>query len=244
MKKILAVLLSLLVTVSFVNADSTGGDHAELTVLAYKKEKTTEGVWNMKIIDALTGKLNNIGSGDRIQVDDYVSKYVETPKKNSSGEIDPSRYSKLDLSHKAIFSLHINGNVSGTFKAEVTFGSFAKDGEATKYIKCYYFYNQLNAFFTSTGKGTGNVTTQTVKASSGTTTAVTVTNAARSLGFTVTAYDSAKSKSSGKTYEPYTLDDYWETEVMFAMIMDEESYGTIDNGVYMAPITVTVTAEN
>ena len=235
MKKILTLLMILiLITSSIFAADSTEDNPGQkaLEVVAYKKDKGKDSL-NLKIIDALTGALNTINSGERIDMSNYVNKYVDTVKET---------YTDLELGKKAIFSIHVSGNVTGTYICTITINEFArwKDTESSgahvydsdNVIHANYYLRQVQAVFSETETTTKD-TDKTISKSTGTTDITTKQGSgAKALQFQWTVSDNVTQK------------DYWDVRAMVAMVLKTDVYkddNAVPNGVYEAPITVKLT---
>ena len=236
MKKILTLLMILLlITSSVFAADSTEDNPGQkaLEVVAYKKDKTKNSL-SMKIIDALTGALDTIGSGQRIDMSNYVNKYVDTVKDS---------YTDLELGKKAIFSIHVSGNVTGTYICTITINEFARwpgDTDSSgahvydsdNVIHANYYLRQVQAVFSDTETTTKD-TDKTISKSTGTTDITTKQGSgAKTLQFQWTVSDNVTQK------------DYWDVRAMVAMVLKTDVYNddtAVPNGVYEAPITVKLT---
>lgn len=271
MKKLIILLLVLMMAVFSVNAaagtsdtgdttittsetkewvENTDGG-AKLTIKAYKKNKA-DGVLTVKVIDALTGSLDDIFNtthvNESIVINNYVDKFLGV-------ESDTTGIRK-----KAIFSVHVAGNRTGTFTVKVQFEPLAKykkieqdkydssnanhltvkiDGKNTYWEKVlegnspvvipitYYMWD-INYFFTSAGSTKAD--TDEIKLSNSTTekSYVSVDKSSGSLSFSWTV-----TGSSG---------NYWDIETMFAMIINESTYNNYKkSGTYMAPISIYIT---
>ncbi len=244
MKKLLILLLVLMTAVFSVSAaDSTedtgtattaaNAGQKTLEVVAYKKDKSQESL-TMKIIDALTGALDTITAGQRIDMSNYVNKYVDTVKDS---------YTDLELGKKAIFSIHVSGNVTGTYVCTITIKEFAKwtdtdNSGAHTYSPDYvihanYYLRQIQAVFSETETSTKD-SSKTISKS------------------TMTTDVETKKGSGEKTLqfkwtvsENVTNNDYWDVRAMVAMVLKTDVYkddSSVPNGVYEAPITVTITS--
>lgn len=235
MKKILTLLMILiLITSSIFAADSKEDNPGQkaLEVVAYKKDKGKDSL-NLKIIDALTGALDTINSGERIDMSNYVNKYVDTVKET---------YTDLELGKKAIFSIHVSGNVTGTYICTITINEFArwKDTESSgahvydynNVIHANYYLRQVQAVFSETETTTKD-TDKTISKSTGTTDITTKQGSgAKTLQFQWTVSDNVTQK------------DYWDVRAMVAMVLKTDVYkddNAVPNGVYEAPITVKLT---
>ena len=262
MKRILTITLILILSVCSLSAVTTASDSFE--VVAYKKQKTTEPISKLEIIDALTGDLKNISNNTEIEMTKYVNNYVEdTSSKittSTSGEkttVSSTTYKETALNEKAIFSIHVNGNATGSYSITTTFGEFAKIDDSTKVIKAYYFLRRCNGFFTSTGSKTSQNSEKTLDCQISD---ISITDkveqiasvkgeGVKSLGFSWTV--NSKSTDDTKYSTTITKDtvvDYWEVEAMVALVIDKTVYNTltgddsVPNGTYKAMITVNMTA--
>lgn len=238
MKKILTLLMILiLITSSVFAADSTEDNPGQkaLEVVAYKKDKGKDSL-NLKIIDALTGALDTINSGERIDMSNYVNKYVDTVKDS---------YTDLELGKKAIFSIHVSGNVTGTYICTITINEFARwsDTESSgahvydskNVIHANYYLRQVQAVFSKTETTTKD-TDKTISKSTGTTDITTKQGSgAKTLQFQWTVSDNV------------TKEDYWDVRAMVAMVLKTDVYNddnAVPNGIYEAPITVALSTGN
>ncbi len=244
MKKILSFLMILiLITSSMFAVESTeneetpttntdDGSQKILKVVAYKKDKSTNEL-SMKIIDALTGALATIGDGQRIDMSNYVNKYVDTVKDS---------YTDLELGKKAIFSIHVSGNVSGTYICTITINEFARwsDTESSgahvydskNVIHANYYLRQVQAVFSDTETVKKDTNKEITKS--------TVTT-------DVETYEGSGAKTlqfQWKVSDNVTKKDYWDVRSMVAMVLKTDVYNddkAVPNGIYEAPITVKLT---
>lgn len=262
MKRTLTLLLILLLSAfSLFAVEYTD----TLKVVAYKKEKSNTPTNSLQVIDALTGTLKTIpneSSGSHathhdddkhLNMSDYINNYLD----------DSSRtLTDLELSKKAIFSVHVNGNSTGNYTVSISFGKFA-NLDLTNYpnavIKSVYYLRKFNAFFTSTGISTSTIsksgTTYYGSVEKGTysTAAITVdssTTAGTGDSLSFSWKVGSKTNSYGSyVYTKDTVIDYWEAEAMVALIIDKDTYTSKDtsgndvipNGEYEAVITVSLT---
>ncbi len=246
MKKLLILLLVLMTAVFSANADEspkkTYGTGDTLTIKAYKKDKAVGQTYTLKVVDALTGSLDDItkyADGNReINIDDYVNKFL--------GSVND----EVGLSRKAIFSIHVGGNITSSFKVSVKFEDFArytlndktwtKTKNESEVIKVKYFMRDMNYFFTSTGTTTATDSTNKTETISSSSSDATVT--VDSLGgYGILEFIwTVSSKNTGRT----STENYWDVETMFAMIIDSSTYEAKANGTYRAPITITLTYES
>jgi hypothetical protein len=256
MKKLIILLLVMMAAVFSVDAaDSTTptttktyGTGDTLTIKAYKKDKSAGPIYTLKVVDALTGSLDDITqyseSSREINIDDYVNKFIGTFN------------DKVGLSKKAIFSIHVGGNVKSAssesnFEVSVTFGDFAlytwdndnkvwaKTKNENEVISVQYFMQDMNYFFTSTG---------TTSAEDESSYEETISSDTEDQNVTVDSLNSSKTLSfSWNVWSDNTAltttQNYWDVEVMFAMIIDSSTYEEKNNGTYRAPITITLTYE-
>lgn len=261
MKRTLTLLLILLLSAISLFAVETSDT---LKVVAYKKEKSSTPTNSLQVIDALTGTLKTIPNGSsgshdhhyddkHLNMSDYINNYLD----------DSSRtFTDLELSKKALFSVHVNGNSTGTYTVSISFGKFA-NLDSTNYpnavIKNVYYLRKFNAFFTSEGTSTSTIsksgTTYYCSVEKGTysTEKITVDSTTTqgtgdSLSFSWKV--GSKTNSSGSyVYTKDTVIDYWEAEAMVALIIDKTTYTSKDtsgndvipNGEYEAVITVSLT---
>lgn len=265
MKKIIVILMLF----TFVSSLFAVADN-ELQVVAYKKQKSTKQTNSLTIIDALTGTLATIpnetlvhatqhNDSKHLNMTDYINNYLDDGSKTT--------YTDLELSKKAIFSVHVNGNATGTYTVKITFGNFANITDPSKVIKNVYYFRKYNAFFTSTGSRTSSI-----ENNNGTTIYCDIDSSVESpdtTGLSVPDTDSTKNTEKsfefawkvGKktsTSDPYNyassstetdVVDYWEVEAMIALVVDKATYtakdssgnDVIPNGEYEAEITVSLT---
>jgi hypothetical protein len=269
MKKLSILLLVLMMAVFSVNAAETGNTATTttktfnekggdtLTIKAYKKKKTGGQDFTIKVIDALTGSLDDIFERNNtdikvINIDNYVDKFLGSTSDTTG------------LRKKAIFSIHAGGNIKGDVTVKVTFSPLTlytlkteSDTEGTfltikdengnnvtykkgdKVIKVKYFMQDINYYFTSAGASVATDSssqTEKIELTGNTTGNVEVTDKSEnnylSFSWKVTPGDSSS----------LATENYWDVEAMFAMIIDSTTYN--DNktdGTYIAPITISIT---
>ena len=263
MKKIIVILMLF----TFVSSLFAVADN-ELQVVAYKKQKSTKQTNSLTIIDALTGTLATIpnetlvhatqhNDSKHLNMTDYINNYLDDGSKTT--------YTDLELSKKAIFSVHVNGNATGKYTVKITFGNFANITDPSKVIKNVYYLRKYNAFFTSTGSRTSSI-----KNNNGTTIYCDIDSSLTSPdtdGLTVDGTDNEEKSftfawqvGKGSTSGSYNYDssstetdvvDYWEVEAMIALVVDKATYtakdssgnDVIPNGEYEAEITVSLKVE-
>ena len=264
MKKLIILLLVLMAAVFSVNADTDDADNdktATLTIKAYKKSKSDTGaVLTVKVIDALTRSLDDIfnteGVNNAIIINKYVDKFVGTRDNNPTG-----------ISKKAIFSVHVAGNMKGKFSVTATFkplAEYTNVSDPTTYsqdaidkqkvmmnntykywqksstatvIPVTYYMRDINYFFTSSGTATSGA--YTIKCDTAEANAPVEDNSSiGELKFEWTVYDTSKSTSGT------TSGNYWDIETMFAMIIDETAYNNFKgSGTFLAPIEIVIASE-
>lgn len=262
MKRTLTLLLILLLSAISLFAVETSDT---LRVVAYKKEKSSTPTNSLQVIDALTGTLKTIPNGSsgshdthydddkHLNMSDYINNYLD----------DSSRtFTDLELSKKALFSVHVNGNSTGNYTVSISFGKFANldTGDyPNAIIKNVYYLGKFNAFFTSTGTSTSTISKSgtayycSVEKGTYSTEKITVDSTTTqgtgdSLSFSWKV-GSKTSSSSSYIYDKNTVIDYWEAEAMVALIIDKTTYTSKDssgndvipNGEYEAVITVSLT---
>ncbi len=262
MKRTLTLLLILLLSAFSLFAGETSDT---LRVVAYKKEKSNEPTNSLQVIDALTGTLATIpneSSGSHaehhddakhLNMSDYINNYLDDSTRT---------FTELELSRKALFSVHVNGNSTGSYTINISFGKFA-NLDSTTYpdavIKNVYYLRKFNAFFTSTGTSKNTVSKNdttyygSVEKGIYSTDKITVYSSTSegtgdSLSFSWKV--GSKTTSGGSyNYDKDTVIDYWEAEAMVALIIDKTTYTSKDssgndvipNGEYEAVITVSLT---
>lgn len=250
MKKRILVICIFILIVSILSAAEAS---SELKIKAYKKDKSLDPTHTLKIIDALTGSLEDIKNKatKEIEIDNYVNKYL--------GTFDD----KTGISKRAIFSIHIGGNRKGSFTVNVTFSPLAlstydssaktwkadknTDGTLKGIISVQYWLCDMNFYFTSTGTASANDETfkETIEKQSpiykGNVAPYTTCNiTSSSTG--ILSYSWTVTSTTTDTSKKITA-NYWDVEAMFAMIIDSESYSSSENadGTYAAPITISFT---
>lgn len=263
MKRILTITLILILSVCSLFADDKT---AELTVKAYKKKKSSKNATvEMKVIDALTGSLNTFKSStplDNAVIDmtDKVKTYI--------GDTSVDQSTDTNLSSKAAFSVHVTGNQKQTFIISVQFQALAYYGEGgnlgrytvsssanySNYITARFYLVDYQLLFTDTD--TASVTDTDTKITDSITN-VQLTGSATN----VTVPSSAPSETSDpkstisyswkvETTDTSNLDyvsHYWDARATFAMILNKGnettagSYVKAPNGIYQAPVTVSLT---
>ncbi len=249
MKRTLTLLLILLLSAFSLFADDRTDT---LTVKAYKKQSSTEAIYDARVIDALTGSLDVISKNTEVDMSNYVNKFLGSFLTTVSSSEEKA------VRNKAIFSFHVGGNYTGTFTVTVKFESLAYCGEdgksernTDKYIAAQYWFlkNDFKAYFgnrtQSATDSSGNTEKITINLPTANTSATVVGDNYQEIEFkwTVVGYTSS-TDSTPKTITQNT----WDVEAMVAMILLETTdttnsytgYNSADNGVYKAPITITM----
>lgn len=248
MKKVLTLMMVLMLAAfSLFAATST----AELEVKAYKKVSDGDPIYDARVIDALTGSLDVLTKGQTVDMSNYVNKFLGTFLSSNPVSTD-------NIGNKAIFSFHVGGNYIGTFKVNIkiqSLASYGKDGKSdrdeSKYIAAQYWFQDYKLYFgnrtqSATGKGGDKETISSVS------TPKSIGQVA--YGSTPASFDFSWKVVGATTAENGTdviTTNTWDIEAMVAMILlsaDTTSgsttylgYKSADNGVYMAPITITMT---
>jgi len=249
MKRTLTLLLILLLSAFSLFADDKDKEDT-LTVKAYKKKVGTEASYDARVIDALTGSLDVISKNAEVDMSNYVNKFLGSFLTTVSSSEEKA------VRNKAIFSFHVGGNYTGTFTVKIKFESLAYCGEdgksnrvTSKYIAAQYWFlkNDFKAYFgnrTQTAKDSDNKDETIAITSPATNQSVTVVGdnyQEITFSWTVTGY------SSSTDTPPKTItQNNWDVEAMVAMILLEndsethKGYNSAENGVYKAPITITM----
>lgn len=253
MKKFLVMLLVLVLAVFSLDAAS-GGNSATLTIKAYKKSKGS-GKLTVKVIDALTGSLDDIFNTDEVNnaiiINDYVNKFI--------GDMTDT----TGINRKAIFSVHVAGNMTGSFSVTVTFSPLRRytassqsdytNNSGSEYyekvmikgsdtywvtsssadvIPVTYYMKDINYFFTATGTTTGASNTDEISCNT------------QEASKKVPADNSSDSTSLSFAWTVSgSGSSYWDMETMFAMIIDQSGYDSVKgSGTFMAPIEIVISA--
>ncbi len=244
MKRILLLTLILILSVFSVFADEST---ATLEVKAYKKQSDGNPIYDVRLIDALTGSLDVLTKNQYVDMSNYVNKFLGSFLTSNPVSTD-------NIGNKAIFSFHVGGNYTGTFKVNIkiqSLASYGSDGEGerdeSKYIAAQYWFQDYRLYFgnrtqSATGKNGDTETIASVSTPSSIgQIAYGSTFATFDFSWKVVGNTTAKDGSSKITTNT------WDIEAMVAMILLSTStssysgYDKADNGVYMAPITVTMT---
>lgn len=263
MKRTLTLLLILLLSAFSLFADDTLSTDT-LTVKAYKNKKSNTEIVEMKVIDALTGTLatfkdNTPENNSIIDMTNYLKTYL--------GNTSVDQSSDSNLASKAAFSVHVTGNQVETFTLTVKFKALAYYGESgvdrrytaesrvsadyNNYITARFYLIDYQYIFTDTDTSTvtNNGITNTIADATPTgysknVTVPSTTPSASSDPESIITYKwKVTSTDSSATY----ISKYWDVRATFAMILNEGnsstagSYIKAPNGIYKAPVTVSLT---
>lgn len=215
----------------------------------------------MKVIDALTGTLATFKDGTSSGIIDMTN-YLKTYLGNTS--IDQS--SDSNLTSKAAFSVHVTGNQVEIFTLTVSFKALAYYGESgnegryqsetstanyENYITARFYLIDYQYIFTETDSSTIEIDSVT-----NTITDVTSTGSAKNVTVPSTAPAATSDPESKISYKwkvtstdtsAKYISKYWDVRATFAMILNEGSsttpgsYIKAPNGIYKAPVTVSLT---